>query len=97
MLVHCSNGATVALFLYPSTTPHCVPDRCLVAAALDAGVPLSSETLRYHLQLQLLITSGVETIGQPGQDLVKTGEGFLLDRISVNMRQAESDNKLQIV
>lgn len=97
MLVHCSNGATVS-FLFnlafnSLTPPRCVPDGCLVASALDAGVPLSPETLRHQLQLQLLITSGAEVIRQPGQDLVKTGEGFLFDIISIIMKQVESDYK----
>lgn len=74
-------GATISFLYAKSSTLHCIPDHSLVAAALDAGVPLSPETLRHQLQLQLLI-AGAEAIGQSGQELVEPSEGFLLHRIS---------------
>lgn len=88
--VHCSNRATISFLYAKPLTLHCIPDHSLVAAALDAGVPQSPETLGHQLQLQFLIASA-ETIRQSRQDLVKPGEGFLLHRIS------ETTNKESII
>lgn len=74
------------LLLLPSTTLLRVPDQRLVTLDLDAGRPQSPKTLCHQLHLQLLIASRAKIIRQPGQDLVKTGEGFLLHIRSVNMK-----------
>lgn len=87
-----------SFILLLSTTLLCVPDQRLVTRDLEAGCPQSPETLCHQLQLQLLVASCAEIIRQPGQDLVKTGEVFLLHIRSVKMKQImESDDKLQIV
>lgn len=87
--VHCSNRATFSVLYAKSLILDYIPDHSLVATALDTGVPLSPETLRHQLQLQLLI-AGAETIRQSGQDLVKPSEGFLLHGISETANKESS-------